>query len=537
MTNPLLALAGVSFVLPSGRTLFSNLDVQFDQRHAGLVGRNGVGKSVLAAILAGSLRASTGRRVCSGSVHYLPQQIAPTADAGVADLASVNGALAALARIEAGSAAAEDFAAVGDRWDIRQRFELALARNGLAHLAAATPAARLSGGEARRVALIGAMLADADFLILDEPSNHLDRPNRLALIEQLQRWPRGLLVISHDRQLLDGMQRILELSSRGLFSYGGNHAFYSRCKAQEQQNALQTLEQCRDEYRREEKSMREQRERQEQRQARGNRVAHVANQASILLGGQKERSENSTGKLRQQHDSKRQQLALRVHEAAQRVDREAPIKLHAPPVSPAAQRRVAYLDAVELPFVAGATHGISLILTGQQRLGVVGANGCGKSTLLKLLAGRLEPLAGSRHVTARSVYLDQRLDNLDLQRPLLEQMLATTRGASEAQLRMRLAQLGLDAQKIMLPAGVLSGGERLMATLASALYIDPPAELLLFDEPDNHLDLPSLQALASQLREYHGALVVVSHDQAFLDSLGLTHRLLASGQGWLIESW
>ncbi|PMY02234.1 ABC transporter ATP-binding protein, partial [Pseudomonas sp. GW460-13] len=93
------------------------------------------------------------------------------------------------------------------------------------------------------VALIGAMLSDADYLILDEPSNHLDRPNRLALIAQLQRWQRGLLVVSHDRQLLEGMARIVELSSLGLRSYGGGYSFYAQCKAQERENALQQLDQ------------------------------------------------------------------------------------------------------------------------------------------------------------------------------------------------------------------------------------------------------------------------------------------------------
>src|SRR5690606_33531388 len=134
---------------------------------------------------------------------------------------------------------------------------------------------------------------EADFLILDEPSNHLDRPNRRALIEQLQRWPNGLLVISHDRQLLDAMECIMELSSLGLHSYGGNYRFYRDCKAQERASALQQLEHRKLERRREEKAMREQRERQARRQARGNRRGKDANQAKILLDREKGRSEKS----------------------------------------------------------------------------------------------------------------------------------------------------------------------------------------------------------------------------------------------------
>src|SRR5690606_20876618 len=151
-------------------------------------------------------------------------------------------------------------------------------------------------GESMRVALIGAQLSDADFLILDEPSNHLDRSSRLALSEWLQNWPRGLLVISHDRQLLRGMERIVELSSLGLRSYGGNYAFYAQARTQEQQRAIIALERARLDRRREENAMRKQRERQEKRQARGTREgkqANQANQAKILLDRQKERSDQS----------------------------------------------------------------------------------------------------------------------------------------------------------------------------------------------------------------------------------------------------
>ena len=108
---------------------------------------------------------------------------------------------------------------------------------------------------------------------------------------------------------------------------------------------------------------------------------------------------------------------------------------------------------------------------------------------------------------------------------------------AQGTLRTWLAQLGLDAQKIVVPSGMLSGGERLKAALACVLYADPPAQLLLLDEPGNHLDLPSLQALETMLRSYRGALVVVSHDDAFLDNLALTDRLSASAEGWRLEPW
>lgn len=535
MATTHLTLKGVSYVLSDGRTLFTDLHAQFDTRPTGVVGRNGVGKTVLAQILAGLLQPTSGHCQRSGRVHYLAQQVAQPQGASVADLAGIQTTLDALARIEAGSTAPEDFEVVDDRWDMPQRFRHELERNGLGYLEASTSASTLSGGEAMRVALMGAMLSNADFLILDEPSNHLDRPNRQALIEQLQRWPRGLIVVSHDRQLLESMARIVELSPLGLHSYGGNYTLYAEAKAHEQQSAVDQLNKHKLERQRQERVMRKQRERQEKRQAHGNRQGKEANQAKVILDGQKERSENSTGALRQQHAASRDQLNQRVREAAKQVEDAEHITLHEIPVEQVAKRCLAELDRVELPFVIGVTRHISLLLRGQRRIGIVGPNGCGKSTLLRVLAGQIDPLSGTCKVTPERAYLDQRLESLVPEKSVLEQLQLANRSMPDGERRMLLAQLGLDAQKITIPCGLLSGGERLKGALACILYADSPPQLLLLDEPNNHLDLPSVQALETLLRIYQGALVVVSHDDAFLENLALTDRLLVTEQGWHLE--
>lgn len=537
MTNPYLTLEGVSYTLPQGKTLFSQLNETFDLRRTGLVGRNGAGKTILAQILAGEIQPSSGRCLRSGKVHYLAQQVASVSGLRVADLAGVGPALDALARIESGSSAVEDFNLIEDRWDIRQQLQEALERNGLGHLTAETPAETLSGGQAMRVSLINALLSQADFLILDEPSNHLDRDNRLALIEQLRHWPHGLLVISHDRQLLDTMERIVELSSLGLRSYGGNYSHYAEQKALEQQSAMDQLEHRKLERQRVESTMQEQRQRQERRQARGNQQGKQANQAKILLDRQKGRSEATTGKLRQQHVTAQKQLAQRVQEAAELIEQDSAINLHALPLVPLSRQRVVELDEVKLPFAPVDQTPISMLLSGQQRIGVIGPNGCGKSTLLKVIAGQLEPLAGHCKVVPQHVYLDQGLADLAPQQTVLEQIQAVNRKSSEGDLRMRLAQLGLDAQKVTGPSAALSGGERLKAALACVLYADPPPQLLLLDEPSNHLDLPSTLALETMLSSYQGTLMVVSHDDAFMNNLGLTERLEFSEEGWKLRPW
>ena len=535
MTHPILALDGVSLNLPDGRVLFSHLHHGFDLRRTGLVGRNGVGKSMLARLLAGELAPSAGRVVRGGRVAYLSQQAGSGQAASVAELAGIAAVTEALARIEAGSVDPRDFDTVGEHWDIGARLRQGCQAHGLPQLTLDTPVAALSGGEAMRVALVGATLFDPDFLILDEPSNHLDAEGRAALLRQLQAWDKGLLVISHDRELLNAMDCIVELSADGLRAYGGNYAFYEAARRQEQEAAQDALGHARQELRRDEAARRTQRERLARRQARGNRDARDANQAAILLGRGKDRSEGSAGRLRQQHEAARSGQVERLREAAQRVAADAAVRIHAAAVDSASQRRVARLEAVVLPWVAPPLDRIDLTLTGRQRVGLVGPNGSGKSTLLKVQAGRLDPLAGVRSLPAHVAYLDQGLGSLDPRRSTLDQLLDVNRGAGQDLLRTWLVQLGLGAGAVTRPAGLLSGGERLKAALACALYADPPPALLLLDEPSNHLDLAALAALEAMLNGYQGALVVASHDRVFLERIGLTHRLAALDGGWRLE--
>jgi ATPase subunit of ABC transporter with duplicated ATPase domains len=537
MTDVFLTLQDVAFAWPDGQRLFSNLDIQFDRRLTGLVGRNGVGKSVLARLLAGQLAPSGGRCLRMGRVCYVPQQIACPAGATVAAIAGVQPVLDALARIEAGGMRTEDFETIGDRWDIRQRLAAWLEGQGLGHLAADQPAAGLSGGELTRIALAGAWLADPDMLVLDEPTNHLDRPCREALRERLCAWPKGLLVISHDRDLLQAMQRIVELSPSGLREYGGGYDFYAQARAGEQSRALQELEHYKAEQRRGKAERRRTLENLTRRQSRAARAGREANQAAILLGGRKQHSQVSTGKRQQVQDARQDELARNVREAALQVADDADVALLAPTLTGTAQRKAATLENLQLLFGAGVAHRLDLVLWGRQRIGVTGPNGSGKSTLLKVIAGKAAAAAGRCEVHVPASFLDQQLEILDPQLSPLQQLLASNTSATQADVRTRLALLGLSGDTALKPASRLSGGERIKAALACALYREEPAELLLLDEPTNHLDVQSLEALEQMLLQYRGALVIASHDRVFLDRIVLDHRLEITEGGFRLMPW
>lgn len=534
MTNsPVIALERVSFHFPDGQPLFDELSETFDARHTGLVGRNGAGKSVLGRLLAGLLPPSAGRIVRQARVAHLPQAIDVDDTTRVVDLMGFAAPYDALCRVTDGRMGDNDIELLEGRWDIAERLHLALQNDGLAHLALHDPAARLSGGERTRVALLGAFLGDADLLILDEPSNHLDRASRLRLYRRLQQWPGGLVVISHDRELLEGMQRIVELSPGGLRAYGGNYSVYRDALLRERQAAQHALEHARTERKRGERELQVQQQRQQRRAASGARAARDSNQAQILVGRQKSRSEASAGRLQQRLQETRSGLDGAVREAAAQVDEHLGIELHGSVATLPEGKRVLSLRGVRAPFSAASLPDIDLF--GARRLAISGPNGCGKSSLLAMLAGRLAAVAGECRVEVPLAYLDQQLSCLPGDETALDHLRRCSPGLPEALARTRLVHLGLDAQRAVLPCRQLSGGERLKLALAGVIDGELAAPLLLLDEPDNHIDLDSLLAVEALLRDYRGALILVSHDAAFVDALAITDRLQWTAQGWQYE--
>jgi ATPase subunit of ABC transporter with duplicated ATPase domains len=523
MTNTsILTLDSVSLALPDGRLLFTDLNETFDQRRTGLVGRNGLGKSLLGQVLAGQRAPSSGQCRRRGPVHLLSQQVIERS-ATLADLAQVGAVVAALERIEQGSINPQDFDTVGERWDIREQLQMHLQRNGLGNLDWRQPARSLSGGQAMRVALTGAWLSGADYLILDEPSNHLDSDARAQLLSMIEGWDRGLLVISHDRSLLAHMARIVELSSLGLQAYGGNYSFYAAQKASQVAQAQQQLARLKQEQQRQARELQRQREDLERHQARAGRQARHANQAKILVDRQQERSQATAGKQRRDHRDARQALLGKVHDAAREVEQATAITLHAPTPQRHAGREVLALQALRLPH--GTRKPLDLRLCLGQRLGLVGANGSGKSTLLRLLNGELPALPDTLRRSGETALLDQHCSTLAGHSSVLEHLRQANPVLAQGELRSRLAQLGLDAARIELPSGLLSGGERMKAALAAVLYRERPLDLLLLDEPGNHLDLPSLAALERMLGQFRGALIVASHDAVLLENLALDEYL------------
>ncbi|MDV5745472.1 ABC-F family ATP-binding cassette domain-containing protein [Serratia marcescens] len=533
--SPYFVLHQLTCQFADGETLFGPLDLAFDRQRCGLVGRNGVGKTQLLRLIAGLDQPGNGHVESHAALAYVAQQPEIAADTTLAQLLGYGEAFAALARLEQGRPLADDIDRLEGRWDLHDRLQNAFAAAGLPAFDPLRSASSLSGGERMRASLCGALLGEADFLLLDEPTNHLDSAGRAWLYQQLDQWRGGLLIASHDRQLLGRMERIVELTPGALRSYGGNYEDYRRQRDTEQQAARADLEHAREERRRTRARQQKEHDMSQRRSAQTLRVVDTLNIASFERVAYKSAAKESLGTLRKQHQDRRDSLDAAVREAYQRVEEEPPVLLALPGSEVNANKQVLVLERLQLPFVSAPP--LDLRIDGPMRVALTGPNGCGKSTLLKTLLGQLTALSGHCHCPLSTAYLDQTLSQLDPGLSVMEHLGLQDSPLAEGALRTRLAQLQLGADRIALPLGSLSGGERLKAALACALWRRQPAQLLLLDEPTNHLDLASSLAIETALADFPGAMLVVSHDEDFLQALRPTHRLNRQADGWRLQAW
>jgi ATPase subunit of ABC transporter with duplicated ATPase domains len=534
----LVSLQHVCFQFANGETLLDDLTLSIDYTPTGIVGRNGRGKSILAKLLAGVLAPSSGTLDGKARVAYVAQSLTLQPGASLAQITDTAQALAALGRMARGEARGGDLELIDDRWDLAERLRAALDDAGLHALGFDAPAHQLSGGQLARVAVIGALLAAPDLLVLDEPTNHLDSHGREWLLRVLSEWRGGLVVVSHDRQLLNTLARIVELSPLGMRVYGGNYAAYRQQRDTEQHAAAMALEHARLQRSRERKRLQKDHDSLQRNAARSRKHAETANVDRFTKARWKGAAKEIVSTVRSAHHAYKNELDGQVRQAYARVVDETPTLLALPGSALPNGRHVLTLEHAQLPWLdphQPATY-LTLNLIGPVRVAVRGPNGCGKSTLLKLLAGQWQAVSGACTVSIPAAYIDQHLALLRDERSIVEQLNLLDTPLAEGELRTRLALLQLDALRVTQPTGQLSGGERLKAAMAVTLWRDSPAQLLLLDEPTNHLDLESVLAFEQALREFTGAIVAVSHDEAFIQAIRPTHHLIWQPSGWRLES-
>nr|WP_055502146.1 ATP-binding cassette domain-containing protein [Nonomuraea pusilla] len=504
----------LTFEWPDGTVALSGVNGTFSTGRTGLIGRNGAGKSTLLRLVAGILRPTAGQIDTVGEVGYLPQTLTLRRETTIAELLGIDGIIAAMRAIESGDVDERHFDAIGDDWDIESRADEALHQIGFTAADLDRRVAEVSGGEAMLIAITGLRIRRTPITLLDEPTNNLDRPTRAKLADFVDQWPGTLVVVSHDLELLEHMENTTELYGGTLDTFGGPYSAWKEHREQEQAAAVQAARSAQQAL----KVEKRQRVEAETKLARRERTAKKTQRdggiPKILAGNRASKAQASAGSLRSTLDDKVQAAQAAVDAADARVREEEHISLVLPDPGVPRGRRLAELHDQERTFV----------IQGPERVALVGANGTGKSTLIEHLVRGTAPAPDRPHgrlLTELVGHLPQRLDGLDDAASAMANVQSVAPGTPAGTIRNQLARLLLRGDSADRPVRTLSGGERFRVSLARLLLAEPPAQLLILDEPTNNLDIASVEQLAEALDAYRGALLVVSHDAAFLGRIGV----------------
>jgi ATP-binding cassette subfamily F protein 3 len=476
-----------------GRALFDGASATIPaSRKVGLVGRNGTGKSTLLRLIGGEIQPDGGSITLSGRVrvggvaqHMPDGTLSPIAFVLAADRERAD----LLARLEADADPAEVADIHARLSDIQAdsapaRAAVILAGLGFDEAAQARPLASFSGGWRMRVALAAALFSAPDLLLLDEPSNHLDLETREWLEGYLASYPGTILLVSHDRTLLNAVvDSILHLSATELTLYRGDYDTFLRTRA-ERQN-LEAAQRAKDEARRQ----------------------HLQ---SFVDRFRAKATKAKQAQSRMKALAKLQSAPLPPPDPDVKFDFPSPEPLPSPLMT-IDNVAAGYGDRTIL-------RKLNLSLGSADRIALVGANGNGKTTLLKLIEGRLKPLHGdlARSGKLKVGYFEQeQADAFDLKETPLQHLSRLMPEATETKVRGHLGRFGFGQERAQVPIGGLSGGEK--ARLLFACVARAAPHILLLDEPTNHLDIEARTALIEALADYEGAVILVTHDPSLVE--------------------
>ncbi len=529
-----ILLNNVTFRLEQTPVAFARINLPFADAKYGIVGKNGVGKTTLMRLLSGDLTPDSGSIQRFGTIITVPQSHDEFGEqATVSDVLGVTDILAALNRISHGSIDEHDYELASNQWNIEQRIEDTLTQFGLWPISLNTPFSQLSGGQKTKVLLAKTMIFPADFLLFDEPTNNLDKTARDVLYNYIDNATKGMAIISHDRTLLNRLDCIIEINNLGIDTYGGNYDFYCEQKQLKQQAIAHEIQARSESLAKTKQTTQTRMERHQQNEARGRKEKRAQISAKgrydkIAIKSKKGRSENTNRRIRTQADKQLQnaQHLLADAKAKREVDEAIAIDLAATHVP--TSKIVLKIETLcfQYPASEPLLRDFELQIIGPERVAISGPNGCGKSTLIKLIRKERLPQRGKIHCGVEvSAYLDQTVSFLNPMKTIVENFLVLNPECTPNDAYATLAAFKFRNKDAEKRSDTLSGGERMRAGLAITLMAKHPPQLIILDEPTNHLDIASIRAIESALSNYQGAILAVSHDEVFLQNIGITRTI------------
>lgn len=522
----MVILSNISYTHPSKDLLFDNvyLTVQPHEK-AALIGNNGTGKSTLLNMVAGGLRPTSGELHVETEPYYVPQIFGQFNHLTIAQALRIDDKLAALHEILNGNVSEENFSLLNDDWTIEDRCQEALNHWQLREVDLSQKMETLSGGQKTKVFLAGISIHQPELVLLDEPSNHLDIAGRQLLYDFIQSTKRTLLVVSHDRQLLNLLDTVFELSKHGIKAYGGNYDFYKEQKQIENSALSQDIQSKEKALRKAREKERETIERQQKSDSRGKGKHEKAGVARIMMNTLRNNAENSTSKLKRVHAEKIGGISQELQELRSSLPDIDKMKFgfdHS-----ALHKGKVLLTATNINFAYDSqllwNDPLSFQITSGERIALKGQNGSGKTTLIKLMLGDLEPQAGTIHRTeVQAVYIDQDYALLDRQLNVYEQAQQfNVAGLQEHEIKIRLNRFMFGKDDWDKPCRALSGGERMRLLLCCLTVNSQSPDMIILDEPTNNLDIQNVEILTAALNEYQGTLIIISHDETFLKDVNI----------------
>lgn len=527
----MLSIQNLSYTHLNKDLLFNNINLTVNKHDKiGLIGNNGVGKSTLLKIIAQKIMPDDGQINTDTEPYYVPQIFGQFNHLTIAQALQIEDKRNALKAIINGDASEENFNKLNDDWTIEERCRQALQYWQLSDLDLSQTMKTLSGGQKTKVFLAGISIHQPELVLLDEPTNHLDLSGKQLLYGFAQSTKSALLIVSHDRKLLNLLGPICEMNPDGFKIYGGNYDFYEEQKQMETDALNQGIRSKENALKGCQKKRTETLQRQQKLDTRAKNSVGKAGLPKIVANTWKNNSEQSTAKITGVHSEKIENIKQELQSLRSSLSETDQMKLDFDHSKLHKGKNLFKADDINFAYKDEKylwNKNLNLQIFSGERIAIKGENGSGKTTLIKVVLGNLVPQTGRVFIADnKTVCIDQEYSLINSDLKIYEQAQQFNISAlQEHVIKTRLNRFLFTADDWNKSCRALSGGERMRLMLCCLNIRSQPPDIIILDEPTNNLDIQNIEILTAAINDYHGTLIVISHDETFLEKININRTI------------